>query len=183
LQIFEADFSLDGYAMPEIDIVRAIKPKKGMHITEGRGEYIGKHPYGEGASGFWVGFKIMWRGRFFASQSGLLVLPDFCLGVPRISDRQTTSEVRWSAFSSSPAGRAGAVRGGALGGALGGAVGGLLGGGIAAAFAQTKGLSGFAVYYNNEVQSTGGFLAAAKPDIVDEIFSVMPDDKIIPLPE
>jgi hypothetical protein len=52
--------------MSEINIVRTIKPKKGMYIAEGRSEYIGKHPYGEGATGFWVGFKIMWHGRFFS---------------------------------------------------------------------------------------------------------------------
>ena len=160
--------------MPEIKIVRTIKPKQGMYIAEGSSEYIGKHPYGEGASGFWVGMKIMWRGRFFSSQSGLFVLPDLCVGMSRLSDAQAKSEVRWSSFSSwSPSKRIGVAQGGALGGLLLGAVG--------AAFAKTKGLSGFAVYYVNEAQSTGGFLAAAAPEVVDEIFSVIPEDKIIPL--
>jgi len=159
--------------MTEIKIVRAIKPKQGMYIAEGRCEYIGKHPYGQGASGFWVGMKIVWRGRLFSSKTGLLVLPDLCVGVSRLSDKQASSEVRWSSFLSSPVGRAGAIKGGALGGLFGGAV--------AAAFAKTKGLSGFAVYYVNEAQSTGGFLAAATLEIIDEILSVIPADKIIPL--
>lgn len=71
----------------------------GMYIAEGASEYIGKHPYGEGATRFWVGMKIMWRGRFFSSQNGLFVLPDLCAGVSRLSDTQTKTEARWSAFS------------------------------------------------------------------------------------
>ena len=63
-----------------------------------------------------------------------------------------------------------------------GALGGLIAGALRTASASTKGLSGFAVYYNNEVESTGGFIAAASPDIVEEVFSVMPEDKIIPIP-
>jgi hypothetical protein len=159
--------------MPEINIVRAIKPKKGMHIAEGRVEYIGKHPYGEGREGHFVGFKMMWRGGFFRSQSGLLVLPDLCLGVSRLSDKNVRAEARWGAFSagqqSTPIGF--------------GALGGLIAGAVRTASADTKGLSGFAVYYNNEVQSTGGFIAAASPDIVEEIFSVIPEDMIIPISE
>src|SRR5438477_10751562 len=85
--------------MPEINIVRAIKPKKGMHIAQGRGEYIGKHPYGEGREGCFVGFKVMWRGRLFRSESGLMVLPDLCLGVSRLLDKKVRSEARWGAFS------------------------------------------------------------------------------------
>jgi hypothetical protein len=158
--------------MPEINIVRAIKPKKGMHIAEGRGEYIGKHPYGEGREGHFVGFKMMWRGGFFRSQSGLLVLPDLCLGVSLLSEKKVQSEARWGAFSagqqSTPIGF--------------GALGGLVAGAVRTALADTKGLSGFAVYYNNEVQSTGGFIAAASPDIVEEIFSVIPEEMIIPIP-
>ncbi len=157
--------------MPEINIVRAIKPKKGMHIAEGRGEYIGKHPYSESASGFWVGFKIMWRGGFFRSQSGLLVLPDFCLGVSRISDKKAQSEARWSAFSAGQQDTPIAF----------GALGGLIAGAVRTVSTTTEGLSGFAVYYNNEVQSTGGFIAAASLDIVEEILSVIPEEKIIPL--
>jgi hypothetical protein len=99
-----------------------------------------------------------------------LVLPDLCLGASRVSEEQATTEIRWSAFSAGQASK------------LYYPLGGLLGGAMGAAFAKTKGLSGFAVYYVNEVQATGGFLAAATPDVVDEIFSVMPDDKIIPLP-
>ncbi|MEN3368907.1 MAG: hypothetical protein V7609_1050 [Verrucomicrobiota bacterium] len=158
--------------MPEINILRAIKPKKGMYIAEGRSEYVGKHPYGQGASGFWVGFKIMWRSRFFSSQGALLVLPDLCVGVSRISDKQARSETRWSAFSAGQKGTPIAF----------GALGGLLSGAVRTAFAEIEGLSGFAVYYVNEAQSTGGLLAAAPPDIVEQIFSVMPEDKIIPLP-
>ena len=158
--------------MAEINIVRAIKPKKGMYIAEGRGEYIGKHPYSEGATGFWVAFKITWRGRLFSSQSSLLALPDLCLGVSRISDEKIKSEARWSAFSdgqkSTPIGF--------------GALGGLIAGAVRTVSTKTEGLSGFAVYYNNEVQSPGGFIAAASPDIVEEIFSVMPEDKIFPTP-
>jgi hypothetical protein len=158
--------------MSEIKIVRAIKPKQGMYIAEGASEYIGKHPYGEGQTGFWVGMKIMWRGRLFSSQGGLLVLPDLCLGVSRLSDTQTKSEARWSAFST-----------GQKGTPIGfGPIGGLLAGAVSSAFAKTAGLSGFAVYYVNEAKSTGGFLAAATPEIVDEIFSVIPEDKVFPLP-
>jgi hypothetical protein len=159
--------------MPEINIVRAIKPKKGMHITEGPGEYIGKHPYGEGARGFWVGFKIMWRGGFFRSQSGLLVLPDLCLGVSRISDEKARSETRWSAFSAGQKSTPIAF----------GALGGLVAGAIRTVSTKTEGLRGFAVYYTNEVQSPGGFIAAASPDIVEEILSVIPEEKIIPIPD
>jgi len=158
--------------MPEINIVRTIKPKKGLYIAEGRSEYVGKHPVGEGGSGFWVGFKIVWRGGFFRSESGLLVLPHFCLGVSSLSDKKVQSEARWGAFTagqqSTPIGF--------------GALGGLIAGALRTASASTKGLSGFAVYYNNEVESTGGFIAAASPDIVEEVFSVMPEDKIIPIP-
>jgi hypothetical protein len=158
--------------MPEINIVRAIKPKKGMHIAEGRGEYVGKHPYGEGREGHFVLFKIVWCGGFFRSQNSLLALPDLCLGVSRLSDKKVQSEARWGAFSSgqqsTPIGF--------------GALGGLIAGAVRTALADTKGLSGFAVYYNNEVQSTGGFIAAASPEIVEEIFSVIPEEKIIPIP-
>src|SRR5882724_4909535 len=90
--------------MPEINIVRTIKPKKGLYIAEGRSEYVGKHPVGEVGSGFWVGFKIVWRGGFFRSESGLLVLPHFCLGVSSLSDKKVQSEARWG--GSRPASKA-----------------------------------------------------------------------------
>jgi hypothetical protein len=93
--------------MSEINIVRTIKPKKGMHIAEGRSEYIGKHPYGEGREGHFVLFKVVWRAGFFRSQNSLLALPDLCLGVSRLP---TTSAVgsalgrvfRWPAKRSAP---------------------------------------------------------------------------------
>src|SRR5439155_20857638 len=85
--------------MSEINIVRAIKPKKGMHIAEGRCEYLGKHPHGAGREGYFVGFKILWRGGLFRSESRLLALPDLCLGVSRLSDKKVQSEARWRAFS------------------------------------------------------------------------------------
>jgi hypothetical protein len=159
--------------MAEINIVRTIKPKKGLYIAEGRSEYVGKHPVGEGGGGFWVGLKIMWRGGFFRSESGLFVLPHFCLGVSRISDKKAQSEARWSAFSAGQTSTPIAF----------GALGGLVAGAIRTVATKTEGLSGFAVYYNNEVQSTGGFIAAAVPDIVEEIFSVIPEEKVIPIPE
>ncbi|SRR6266404_2020122 len=159
--------------MAEINIVRTIKPKKGMYIAEGRSEYVGKHPVGEGGSEFWVGFKIVWRGALFRSRSGLLVLPHFCLGVSRLSDKKVQSEARWGAFSTGQQSTPIAF----------GALGGLIAGAVRTDFANTKGLSGFAVYYNNEVQSTGGFVAAAPAEIVEEILSVIPEEKIVPFPE
>ena len=62
-------------------------------------------------------------------------------------------------------------------------LGGLIAGAVRTALAGTKGLSGFAVYYNNQVQSTGGFIAAASLDIVEEILSVIPEEKILPFSE
>jgi len=159
--------------MSEINIVRAIKPKKGMHIAEGRCEYLGKHPYGAGREGYFVGFKILWRGGLFRSESGLLALPDLCLGVSRLSDKKVQSEARWGAFSAGQENTPIAF----------GALGGLIAGAVRTALAGTKGLGGFAVYYNNEVQSTGGFIAAASLDIVEEILSVIPEEKIIPFSE
>src|SRR2546430_5969114 len=88
--------------MPEVNIVRTIKPKKGLYIAEGRSEYVGKHPVGEGGSCFWVGFKIVWRGGFFRSESGLLVLPHFCLGGSSLSHKKIQSEARGGAFSAGP---------------------------------------------------------------------------------
>ncbi len=158
--------------MAEINIVRAIKPKKGMHIAEGRGEYVGKHPYGEGREGHFVLFKVVWSSGFFRSQNSLLALPDLCLGVSRLSDKKVQSEARWGGFSAGQQSTPIAF----------GALAGLIAGAVRTALADTKGLSGFAVYYNNEVQSTGGFIAAASHDIVEEIFSVIPEEMIIPIP-
>ena len=159
--------------MSEIKIVRTIKPKKGDYICEGTGEYIGKHPY-QGDTGFFTGIKTVWQRNWFSTYDGLLVLPDFCLGVSYLTDDKTKSEIRWSSFlGSSPSRRAAVVHGGALGG--------LLAGSISAAFSKTKNMQGFVVFYMNDSQSTGGFIAAAEPKIVEEIFSVMPQDKIIPI--
>jgi hypothetical protein len=114
----------------------------------------------------------MWRGRFWSSTGALFVLPDLCVGVSRLSDAQTKTETRWSAFSAGQ--KDSPIAFGAIGGLLAGALGSL--------GAKADGLTGFAVYYFNEANVMGAFLAAATPEIVDEIFSVVPDDKVFPLP-
>lgn len=152
--------------MSEIQIVRAIKPKQGMYIAEGSCEYIPKY---HGQTGFWVGMKVMWRGRFFSSQKGIMVLPDLCVGVSPLSDALTKTEARWSAVSAGQKATPLAF----------GALGGLIAGAARAAFTETKDLKGFVVCYENEVKSTGAFIATATPEIVDEIFSVMPEERIV----
>jgi hypothetical protein len=169
--------------MSEINIVRTIKPKKGDYIAEGRYEYVGKQPYGEGREGHFVLFKVLWRGGFFRSQNSLLVLPDLCVGVSLLSDKKVQSEARWGAFSagqqSTPIGF--------------GALGGLIAGAARSALASTKGLTGLVVYYSSELdklvrgdsvskESIGGIIAAASPDIVEEILSVIPEQMIFPIP-
>jgi hypothetical protein len=155
--------------MPEIQIVRAIKPKQGMYIAEGSSKYIGKHPYAEDTTGFWTGMEIVWRGRFFSSQKGIMVLPDLCVGVSPLSDALTKTEARWSAVSAGQKATPLAF----------GALGGLITGAVRAALTETKDLKGFVVCYENESKSTGAFLATATPEIVDEIFSVMPEERIV----
>jgi hypothetical protein len=130
-----------------------------------------------------VGFKVLWRGGFFRSEGGLLVLPDLCLGASRLSDKKVQSEARWGAFSAGQQATPIAF----------GALGGLIAGAARSALASTKGLSGLVVYYSSEVdnvfrhdpvskQSVGGFIAAASPDIVEEILSVIPEQMIFPIP-
>ena len=85
--------------MPEINIVRTIKPKKGDYIVEGRYQYVGKHPYGEGREKGISSYLRSFGGRTFPLANSLLALPDLCVGVSLLSDKKVQSEARWGAFS------------------------------------------------------------------------------------
>ena len=88
------------------------------------------------------------------------------LQIGRITDKAAKSAARWSS----------ATRGSTAGGA-GGVLTSLIWAGIGAAAARTGDTKGFGVASQNPDGYPAVFLAVAPPEIVDEIFRAVPEDR------
>ena len=139
-------------------VVAKQRPKHGRHIGEGKYEIV------IGADGLPT-MRFRWRGIMFNGSMTTFVFSRDVVAIGLIPDDAAKSLARSAAFNDwSSRGAAGLVVN-------------LAAGAIGAAAAKTTGIKGFGVYYHTEDGHLGLFTAVAAPEIVDEIFRSVPEDK------
>ena len=110
--------------------------------------------------------RFRWRGLMFNGPQMEFVFPRDVVQIGPIADDVSKSAARWSS-----------AYGASLKGGAGGVLTSLISGAIGAAAVRTTGIKGFGVLYTNEDGHVGAFMAVASPEIVDEIFRAVPQDK------
>jgi hypothetical protein len=142
-----------------VNVVSVRHPKRGRYIGEGKHEYF-LTPDGTPVMHF------RWRGLLFNGPKMDFVFPRDAVQIGRVADDAAKSAARWSS-----------AQHGSIAGGPGGILTSLIWAGIGAATARTSGVKGFGVLYKNGEGEVAAFMAVASPEIVDEIFRAVPEEK------
>ncbi len=110
--------------------------------------------------------RFRWQGLVLSGPKATFVFPRDVVQIGRITEKAAESAARWSSANRT-----------SIAGGAGGILTSLIGAGIGAAAARTSNITGFSVLYKNPDDYPATFLAVASPDVVDEIFRAVPEDK------
>ena len=142
-----------------VNVVSLRHPKRGRYIGEGKHEYFFTS---DGAPAM----HFRWRGLLFNGPKMDFVFSRDVVQIGRVADDAAKSAARWSS-----------AQHGSIAGGAGGILTSLVWAGIGAATARTSGIKGFGVVYKNDEGDLAAFMAVASPEIIDEIFRAVPDEK------